>query len=284
MSKRVAISTMCAMAALVAGCHRGAPEGQVAAKVNGDEVTLQELNTELQAANVPEGMDKKLAQREALQQIVDRKLLLEAAREKKIDKSPEFQSQKLRTDEILLAQAYARQQMSAVPVPNDSDIIKFMTDRPNAFAKREQLQLDQIRFRTPKDIQQIRKLQGDHSLDAVAAHLTSLGIKFERGPNALDTAQVPTEMVNKINELAAGEPFVLPGNGFITVNVIIGRRAIANDPVQARQAAVGAWRQQRFQSLIADQLKTLKSTAKITYQAGFEPLPKKGNVPAPAGK
>ena len=77
---------------------------------------------------MPEGVDKKVAQRQALQQILDRKLLLEAARDKKIDKSPEFQSQKLRADEVLLAQTYAKQQLSAVPVPTDADIRKFMAD------------------------------------------------------------------------------------------------------------------------------------------------------------
>ena len=80
MSKRLAISTMCAAAALLAGCHRGAPDGQVAATVNGEEVTLQELNTEIQASNIPQGMDKQVAQQQALQHIIDRKLLLDAAR------------------------------------------------------------------------------------------------------------------------------------------------------------------------------------------------------------
>ncbi len=280
MSKRLAISTMCALAALVSGCHRGAPEGQVAATVNGDEVTLQELNTEIQASNVPQGMDKQVAQREALQHIIDRKLLLGAARDKKIDKSPEFQSQKLRADELLLAQAYAKQQLSAVPVPTDADIAKFMADHPNAFSSREILQLDQIRFRpTPAQLKKLSVLQADHTLEAVAAHLTGMGIKFDRVQAGLDTAQVPTDLIKAISALPAGEPFVLPNNGILTVNVVVGHKAVPTDPAQARQGAVGAWRQQKFTQLISDQLKTLRDGAKITYQNGFSPPPPK----APAG-
>jgi EpsD family peptidyl-prolyl cis-trans isomerase len=285
MSKRLAISTMCVMAALLAGCHKGAPEGQVAATVNGDEVTLQELNTELQASNVPDGVDKKIAQREALQHIIDRKLLLEAARDKKIDKSPEFLAQKQRADEILLAQAYAKQQLSAVPVPTDADITKFMSDNPSAFANREALQLDQIRFRPTADYMKIlNATRADHSLDAVAQRLTSMGVKFERGKAGLDTGQVPPAIMKQINALPPGEPFGLPSNGLITINAIIGRQPISTDAAQARQGAVNAWRQQQFTKLIGDQLKSLRDSAKINYQNGFAPVPdsKKGAVPAPA--
>lgn len=286
MSKRLAISTMCAMGALLAGCNKGAPEGQVAATVNGEEVTLQELNTELQASNVPQQMDKQAAQREALQHIIDRKLLLGAARDKKLDKSPEFQSQKLRADELLLAQTYAKQQLSAVPVPSEADVTKFMAEHPNAFASREQLQLDQIRFRAPKDVKQLNALQADHNLAAIAAHLTSMGIKFDRVQAGLDSAQVPSELIKAINGLPAGEPFVLPTNGIITVNVLMGRRAIAVDPAQSRQQAVGAWRQQKFTDLISGQLKSLKDGAKITYQTGFAPEKKPATpaVPSALGK
>ena len=288
MSKRLAISTMCAAAALLAGCHKGAPEGQVAATVNGEEVTLQELNTEIQASNIPQNMDKKVAQQQALQHIIDRKLLLAAARDRKIDKSPEFQAQKQRADELLLAQTYAKQQLAAVPVPTDGDIQKFMADHPNAFSSREALQLDQIRFRpNPNDVKKLAIIQADHNLDAVAAHLTGLGIKFDRVKAGLDTAQVPTDLIKAINNLPAGEPFVLPTNGIITVNVVVGHQPIPTDPAQARQGAVGAWRNQQFTKLLGDQIKQLKDSAKITYQNGFAPPPEKKpgtpGLPAAAG-
>lgn len=284
MSKRLAISTLCAAAALLAGCHKGAPEGQVAANVNGEEVTLQELNTEIQASNIPQNMDKKVAQQQALQHIIDRKLLLGAARDKKIDKTPEFQAQQQRAEELMLAQTYAKQQLAAVPVPADGDISKFMAEHPNAFGNRETLQLDQVRFRpNPSDVKKLSIIQADHNLDAVAAHLTSLGIKFDRIRTGLDTAQVPTELIKAINNLPAGEPFVLPSNGIITVNVVVGRQSVASDAAQARQAAVGAWRQQQFTKLIGDQLKAMRNSAKITYQSGFAPPPeKKPGVPAAA--
>lgn len=286
MSKRLAISTACALAALVAGCHKGAPEGQVAATVNGEEITLQELNTEIQANNVPQGVDRQVAQREALQHIIDRKLLLAAARDKKIDKSPEYQSEKQRADELLLAQTYAKQQLAVIPVPTDANLATFMSAHPNVFSNREILQLDQIRFRptSPNDLKKLDAIKADHNLDTVAQHLDGLGIKFERGRTGLDTAQAPTDLIKAINALPPGEPFVLPNNGIITINAVIGHQPAPVDQTQARQAAVGAWRQEQFTKLITDQLKQMRDGAKITYQSGFAPPPpaKKSGTPAAA--
>ena len=288
MSKRLAISTMCAAAALLAGCHKGVPEGQVAATVNGEEVTLQELNTELQASNIPQGVDKKAAQQQALQHIIDRKLLISAARDKKIDKSPEFQAQKQRADEMLLAQTYAKQQLAVIPVPTNADISKFMGEHPNVFGNREILQLDQIRFRptSPSEWERVyAAIKPDRNMDTVAQHLNGLGIKFERGKNGLDTAQLPTDIAKQIESRAPGDPFILPSNGgILTVNAVTGHQPAQIDPVEARQAAVGAWRQEQFTKLITDQLKQMRNSAKITYQSGFAPDKKKPGAPAAPAK
>ena len=159
-----------------------------------------------------------------------------------------------------------------------------MADHPNAFSNREALQLDQIRFRpNPSDIKKLDIIEQDHSLDAVAAHLTGLGIKFDRVKAGLDTAQVPTETMKKISNLPPGEPFVVPTNGIFTVNVVIGHQPIATDSTPARQAAVGAWRNQQFTKLLGDQLKQLKDSAKITYQNGFAPPPEKKPATAAGG-
>ena len=66
MSKHIGTTVMMASIALLAGCGGKEPSGQVAATVNGKEVTLQEVNSEIQANNSPSSMDKKIAQNIAL--------------------------------------------------------------------------------------------------------------------------------------------------------------------------------------------------------------------------
>lgn len=269
--RKIEVAAVAGLVAALAGCSKDAPAGQVAAVVNGKEVTLQEINAEVQASNVPPNADKKAVQRDILQRIVERKLLVGAAEEKGIDKTPEYLTQKRRADELLLVQLYAKQQLAAVPVPSGNDVSGFMSKHPNAFDGREALTLDQIRFPTPADVSKLKVLEKDHSLDAVIQTLDGLGIKHERSQVGLDSGGVPTDIMKKIDGLPEGEPFVIPQPGFMTVNVILSRKPLAIDNAKARPAAVAAWRQERFGELLTKQIDALKSGAKITYQNGFGP-------------
>ena len=141
-----AVAALAGIAALAA-CHKQ-PDGQVVATVNGDEVTLQELNTELQSTNIASG-DKQAVQKALLQRVIDRKLIDGLAKDRDLQKSSDYLAQSRRLNELLLEQLYAKQQLAAVPVPSGADITKFMTDNPGVFANRQQLILDQIRFQQP---------------------------------------------------------------------------------------------------------------------------------------
>jgi peptidyl-prolyl cis-trans isomerase C len=265
----------------LAGCNRDAPSGQVVATVDGEEVTIQEVNTEIQAANPPANADREQLQRQALQRVIDRKLLVKAAQDKGIDRTPEYLAKQRRADETLLAQTYAQQQLTAVPVPSATDLNKFMTDNASLFGQRQLLSLDQIRFAPPRDLKTLASLDKDKTLDQVAAHLTQMGIKYDRVPETLDTGAVPPALMRAIEKLPSGEPFVIPSQGTITVNTITGRKPIAVDPNEARAGATRAFRQQKFGEILQQQINGLRSSSKITYQNGFAP-PKPGEQNKPA--
>ncbi len=268
--RKFAVALLCTGPLMLGACDKK-PAGQVAATVNGKEITVQEINTELQAAQVPQGADKQTVQRALLQRVIDRKLLIGAAEDKGLDKNPDFMAEKRRVDELLLAQSFAKQQLTAVPVPTAAEIDKYIADHPNVYGHREQLVLDQIRFPAPKNPDVLKPLAADHSLEAVGARLKSLGITFQRGPSGLDTGAVPPQIIDQINKLPAGEPFVIPQPGLVTVNVITARKPIEGDPAVIRQAATSNWRQQKFADVIQQKLTSLKSGAKISYQPGFAP-------------
>ena len=81
MRKGLAASFMIGTALLLAGCGDktdGAGElekGQVVATVNGKDVTIHELNAELQGVALPSGEKRKQIETAALQQIVNRRIL-----------------------------------------------------------------------------------------------------------------------------------------------------------------------------------------------------------------
>ncbi len=274
------------MALLVSGCSKE-PKGQVVAVVNGEEISMQELNAELQGVRVPDSADRKALRREILERLIDRKLIVQRAREQGIDKTPEYISQQRRLDENLLVSMLGQRVAQTVPQPDGRDVSQYIADNPTMFAQRQRLLLDQVQFEAPKDINRLMDLRNAHSLEDMVVGLQKLGVAFTRGKGVIDTGRLDPQLMQKIDQLPAGEPFVLPSNGQFVASVIIGREAIATPNDIARQAAAEAVRRRALIQESKAQIARARTDAKIDYQPGFEPEKKAAAAkpvaaPAPA--
>jgi len=253
------------------GCHRAAT-GQVVAVVNGEEVSISELNGELQASGVSsEGGDKAAIHSRALQSIIDRKLLAQAARDRGIDKDPQYLQQQRRVDEQLMINMLAKQVTKNVPVPTGSDIDGYIAKHPEIFAQRTIYALNQIQFAAPADRSKLKTLEADHSLDAVAASLTRLSIPFTSQKGSIDTATTPSALTRQITSLPPTEPFILSSNGRVIVSVIIDKQVVPLGGDQARRLAGDLLRRDAVTEIANSQVKQARAAAKIEYQPGYGP-------------
>ena len=263
------IGVVC-MAMLAAGCDKK-PEGQVAAVVNGDEITLKEINAEIGTANIPEGADSKEIQKAALQRVVERRLLAQAAQEDGLDKTPEFLIRSRQVNDALLVQLLGQRAEKSFQVPDQAAIDKFMADNPSMFAGRKMYVVDRIQFALPADMSKLKSLESSHSMEEVAAQLNSLGIKFERGPAKMDSAQLGQQRLNQILALPSGEPFVIPENGMVTVAIITGESPLVGNKAEMAQVATQALRRQALGKTLEDRLKQARAKGDIKYQPEFAP-------------
>lgn len=254
----------------LAGCNRE-PTGQVVAVVGNEEITLQEVNAEIGNAQLPKGIDPKQVQRLALQRIVERKLLASVARDRELDKSPEFLIREHQLRDALLVQQLGEQAGRSMRVPDEAALDKYIADHPSTFGNREIFQLDQMRFAMPAEPNQIKALEADHSMDAVAARLGQMGIDFQRGNVSLDTAVVPQAMLAQLQGLPAGEPFVIPQNGTVSVSSIIGRKPAPLTGAAARPIAVQLIRNEELSKVVKQLLDAKRATTEVKYQNGFAP-------------
>ncbi|SNS83826.1 peptidyl-prolyl cis-trans isomerase, EpsD family [Sphingomonas laterariae] len=275
MKTRTMILTSAAAAIMLTlgACQKKA-EGQVVAVVNGEEVSLQELNAELAGQNVPESVDKKALMKEVLQRVIDRKLLVQRAKEQGLDKDPEYLTQQRRLDENLLVSLLGKKAAAGVKIPDGAAIDKFISDNPQMFAQRTRYSLDQLQFDLPPNPKRLAVLEKDKSLAAVAASLDSLGIKYARGTSVLDSATTPPALMQQIAKLPAGEPFILPAGGKVYASVITGQQITPTPAEVARPAATDAIRRRDLTDISTKTLKQVRDTAKIDYQPGYEPAAK----------
>src|SRR5438270_4834471 len=90
MRQRFIVTALVALA--VTSCQKKA-SGQTVADVNGEEITASELNSELANEQNAAAGDTKQARNAALQNLINRKLLVQQAKSDGIDKSPEYLTQ-----------------------------------------------------------------------------------------------------------------------------------------------------------------------------------------------
>lgn len=269
-SKRTMAATAVAILFLVTGCDKSAT-GQVAAVVNGEEISLQELNAELEGMQLPPNVDKKLVMRQLLQKVVDRRLLAQTAKEEGLDRDPAYITQQRKLNEELLVSLYAKKAADSIRIPDPATVDKYIGDHPAMFADRKRFKVDQIQFDIPGDIQKLKEFESDHSLAAIADRLTAMGMAFQRGSGTLDSGGMPASLLQSINALPAGEPFIVPAGGKVIANVITGVEPIAMPQDQARQLAVQAIRNEKLSKIGETRLKEARAKAKIEYQPGYSP-------------
>lgn len=254
--------------AVLAGCDK-APEGQVVAVVNGEEITMQELNAELGNAELPEGAAQDEMRNAALDNVVNRRLLAEVARESGIDSSPEYVMRKRQLEEALLVQMLAQQTSRNLKQPTAAEINEFVSSNPQMFANRTFYAVDQIRFQTPANNNYIAALEPAKSMAEVVATLNRLGIRFERGNVQIDSASLPADMYRQVSSVGTREPFVVPGPSGVTVSQILETRAAPVPQNQVNAVATNMLQQLEVAKQLDARIKAAKAEAGIDYQDGF---------------
>jgi len=259
---------------LTSGCNRK-PEGQTVAVVNGEEITVPDLNFALNSTNVPEGADKTAVRSQILQQLVDRRLLAEQARKEGIDKSPDYLNRVRRADEDMLISMLAAKRLKTAQLPSDREVEGYISGHPNMFDKREIWELQQISYPTPTDPGILSEIVKASTMPALIAVLQAHNIAFQEQKNRVDTAVIPSEMYGKINAVPSGEPFVVRAGNKSVANVITSKQPQPISGPKAKPLAVETIRKTQTAKALEGLVNSLRGSAKLEYQPGYAPAAKK---------
>ncbi|MFQ3595729.1 MAG: hypothetical protein SNJ63_06405, partial [Sphingomonadaceae bacterium] len=185
----------------------GTPSGQVVARLDGTDITALEVNAELAGAQIPPNVSRREAEQAALQNIITRRMLMQVAKERKLDQSPNFRLQERRASEQLLVQALAADIAGKVPQPRREDIDKFMAENPDMFANRKIWEVDQIQFPRTEEFDELQKeLMGIKTMEGVEAALRRRNIDFRRTDSQIDTLGSNPAFVKAIGGLLREKP------------------------------------------------------------------------------
>src|SRR5579859_542334 len=276
----------------LAGCHfpgldggHKAPTGQVVATVDGREVTLRELNAEMGSATFPDPKARKVAEQQALRNIVARIVLANTARQQGLDKTPDFALQKQRAIDTVLAQQLQQKLIAAVPQPSKEEAQNYIAAHPDTFLERKVFVVDQIRMpRVPVEV--LKALEPLKTMEEIEVVLNKDNIPHQRADATLDAVGADPRLVDFILKLPANEVFVLPANDGLLVNRVKETKVIPFTGDAATQFATKWLTRQRTQESVSRSFNQLlsASSSKIQFNKDYAPpKPVKTAAQAPAG-
>ena len=279
---RFGLVTLLLALAFAGGCGKQ-PESrkstQVAAKVNGDEVTVHQVNRVLaRSQNVTPELAEQ-AKREILDKLVDQTLARQQALRKKLDQSPGVMQAVEAARSEILARAYLEQIAAAQPAPTAAEVKQYHDAHPELFAQRRIFHLEDLVVLPSEGLaaalgQEVAKAR---SLAQLSAWLKARDAKFTANRGVLAAEQIPLELLPTVQAMNEGDIRLVESAGRLQVIRLIAAQAAPLDEARASARIQQFLFNQRSIEAIAREMNQLKQAAQIEYVGGLANEPVAAN-------
>ena len=273
-----------AVAGLAACGSKDKKAGQSLVKVNGEEITVLQLNDELRRAGVQAGQ-QEAASKQLIESLIDRQVILDEAMRNKIDRSPEVVQAIERAKAQIIAQAYLQSVTSKVAKPSKAEIDDYFQKHPEFFTKRMEFDLQQLVIANKNFSDELKLfIDSAKSLDEVAEWMDRHGVPYARGQVIRSTADLPQPAVAKLLELPKGQLFIVGEGNNRMLNIIT---VIKDSPVTATNAAPQIEQfltNKKMKEAVEVEIAHLRSLAKIEYLNASAPVAAQTQAAAPDNK
>jgi EpsD family peptidyl-prolyl cis-trans isomerase len=247
--------------------------GQALASVNGEEITVLQLNEEMQRAGV-QAAQQEAARKQLLESLIDRQLLQNEAAKDKLERDPQVMQAIERAKAMIVAQAYLQKRVGAQARPAKAEVEQYYQQHPEFFANRKQFDMRELVLVT-KDVNDALKGELDKAktLEEGAAWLDAHKVKYARTNLTRSSTDLPPELNSRLIAMPKGQIFIIrEGDRSMLIQIA----EIKDSPLtlDAASAQIEQFLFNKKNKEAADaELKRLRTAAKIEYF----------NKPQPAG-
>ena len=266
------------MAAFLAACGDKSESGgeakatQAAARVNGDEITVHQINQILQRQQgiTPDQTDA--ASQRILEGLIDQQLAVAKAEEQKLDRDPQIVQALDAARRNILARAYLERTANAVAAaPTPEEIRKYYDEKPALFSQRKVYALQEFTVAgKPEEYQPLVKaLQATKSPQEFAEVMKASGVKFTANQVTQAAENLPMALIDQLAKVSDGQAlYVTAQDGFKAVLVVASREQAVNFE-QAKPIIEQYLLTERRREAAQKEVKTLREAAKIEYLGKF---------------
>jgi EpsD family peptidyl-prolyl cis-trans isomerase len=261
------------VAAVLVACggNKDGAGGEVAAKVNKDEISAAQVSFLLaQQRNLrPDQTDA--AGRQILDRLVEQQLTAQKATEQKLESLQGVQLALELARREVLSRAYVDRVGDGAPKPTPEEIKKYYDEKPALFSERRIYNLQEIGIEArPEQMVEIReRLAASKNTNEFVDYLKSAGLRFAGNQAVRAAEQLPFATLDAIAKMKDGQAMVVPTPTGAQVVVLAGSRSPPVSEEQARASIEQFLLTDRRRKLIEDDMKALRASAKIEYQGKF---------------
>ncbi|MBN8778019.1 EpsD family peptidyl-prolyl cis-trans isomerase [Thiobacillus sp.] len=275
--------------ALMAGCgdkKDGTAEEskptQVAAKVNGTELTVSQVNYALQRIPNLDKDQSKAASLQVIRNLVDQEVLAQKAQSEKLDRDPVVVQALDAARRQIMAEIYMTRKLGTPAEPTDAEVSDYFNKHPELFTKRKIYRLQELSIKAPKEKQEaIRKQLADSkTLGDFAAWLKDEKYPVQASQGVKPAEQLPQALLPKLAEMPDGQAMVVNTPEGLLVILLADSQVQPVTLEQAKPAIARLLQNEARQKAAKAELDKVKAEAKIEYVGEFADAGKEAAAPA----
>ncbi|MDQ6679675.1 MAG: EpsD family peptidyl-prolyl cis-trans isomerase [Pseudomonadota bacterium] len=265
----IVVAAALALAAL-AGCgnkNKEATALQTAAKVNKEEITVHQINYVLSQQRGLSPAQAASASGQVLERLIDQELAMQKAGDQKIDRDPRVVQQLEGARREIISRAYLEKIGQGAPKPTPQEIKAYYDAHPALFSQRRLYSFQEVNIEAkPEQLDALKaKLTSSKDMLEFVAYLKANDIRFAANEAVRGAEQLPLASLDQIAQMKDGQSIFTPTPVGANVLYLAGSRSQPVDEQRAVPAIEQFLLNERKRKLVEDDLKALRSAAKIEY-------------------
>lgn len=264
---------LCACA-VVASCSKlkpGTDATQVAARVDGEEISVHQINAVLARAQGVTQANLNKAKQDILLSLVDQQIAINLAVKNKLDRSPAVVQAIEEAKRDILARAAVNQLTEALPKPTDDEAKAYYAANPALFSQRRIYSLQELGLpKTTPNMDAVRaKVAAAKSMEELVSWLRASNIPFGANGGSRPAEQIPLEILPQLHQFKDGQIGLLGTNEAFAIMHLVASRTAAVTQEQALPKIKAFLMNQRSSAEVKKQKDLLKAAAKVEYLGEF---------------
>src|SRR5216684_4727710 len=269
------LSGLIGVAIALSACGRADGQkaaSQVAAKVNGGEITVHQINSVIAGSNQIPSEQAKQAAAQTLERIIDQELLVQKALKDKLDRDPQVMQSIEDAKRQILARAYIERAVAGSSTESREEIRKFYQENPALFERRRIYRVNElVVVARPEKLDALKAATAAaKSFQDVAGWLKSEKLEFQVAISSRPAEQIPMDVLLRVFEMREGQIAMIPtSRGASVVQLLQAQEASLSE--QQAAPIIERYLHSRKQLAVAQaEVRRLREQARIEYVGEFD--------------